>query len=909
MFLAFLAPPAWALVPGSPALNVPVCTAANSQNFPRSISDGAGGAIIAWTDSRNGSGTDDIYVAHILASGGVDPAWAMDGVALCTSPRFQQGPAIVSDGAGGAIVAWYDTRGTNSDIYAQHILASGNIDPAWPVNGLGVGTGPNFTNYPVITSDGAGGAIVAWDESPPMGGSADIVAQHVLVSGSLDPAWPGSGLMVCDAANYQNSPDIVSDGAGGAIVTWKDQRGGIGFVDIYAQHVLASGAADAAWPANGLALCAAIGNQDPPKIASDGSGGAIVTWSDPRAGNTGYYGSPNPDIYAQRVLASGAVDPAWPVNGRLLCGAPNQQYSPVIVADDAGGAFVSWEDGRVYGYGTDIYLQHVLGSGAVDGAWPVNGVAVSFAPSNEFNPTIVLDGSGGAIVAWDQQSGFDIYAQHVLGSGGVDVGWPAGGHPVCTAANGQEKSTMVSDGAGGAILAWGDGRNRGATFFTDIYSQRLEASGVLSPAPAEIITASAGPGGSISPAGTIIVWDGGSQAFTMTAEPCYPIADVIVDGASVGAVSSYTFSNVTIAHTISVTFGVCPRGNIAGRVTAQCPDAGTPLLGVTVDAFAVGSGDLVGSGVTDAGGNYSISDVPALPYMVSLVTPLGFSTPSADVPTTVPTGGTVNVDFDLNCVMASGKPNTSGFWKHQFGVAAGGNGTAQFDASALCDYLDMIELHFNNNALNQVVVYGPAGGATCAQKLDLGKSLLNLGGSAAPIDKARQQLLSLLLNVAANDLTLNDSSSKDGATVSQAITYCDQIIDNPLGDYGLAAAIAEKINSGQKVNAGVIPLNTQSIAYAMGRQTLEFTAGRNPATGPRTFSFTLGAPAKVDLAIYDVQGRRVAQVYSGTLSEGRHSLPWSGAGTRGEKLGRGIYFSRLVAGGQTQVAKLVQTTP
>ncbi len=160
-----------------------------------------------------------------------------------------------------------------------------------------------------------------------------------------------------------------------------------------------------------------------------------------------------------------------------------------------------------------------------------------------------------------------------------------------------------------------------------------------------------------------------------------------------------------------------------------------------------------------------------------------------------------------------------------------------------------------------------------------------------------------------NDLTLHDVISKDGATASQAVTYCDQIIDNPLGDYLVAASIADKINSGQKVNAGVIPLGTQSIAYAMGGRLLEFSAGRNPSSGPRTFSFALTAPTKVDLSIYDVQGRRVAQVYAGQLGSGRHALPWNGTATRGERLGRGVYFSRLTAGEQTRVAKLVQTAP
>ncbi|NPV88375.1 hypothetical protein HPY42_02440 [Coprothermobacteraceae bacterium] len=68
------------------------------------------------------------------------------------------------------------------------------------------------------------------------------------------------------------------------------------------------------------------------------------------------------------------------------------------------------------------------------------------------------------------------------------------------------------------------------------------------------IHASAGTGGSIKPAGTVTVAHGGSQTFTITPNPGYRIADVIVDGKSVGAVTSYIFSSVTENHTINAVF-------------------------------------------------------------------------------------------------------------------------------------------------------------------------------------------------------------------------------------------------------------------------------------------------------------------------------------------------------------------
>lgn len=72
------------------------------------------------------------------------------------------------------------------------------------------------------------------------------------------------------------------------------------------------------------------------------------------------------------------------------------------------------------------------------------------------------------------------------------------------------------------------------------------------------ITASSGLHGTISPSGAISIVEGASQSFTMAPDFGYRISDVLVDGVSVGAVSSYTFANVSIDHTISATFSLIP---------------------------------------------------------------------------------------------------------------------------------------------------------------------------------------------------------------------------------------------------------------------------------------------------------------------------------------------------------------
>lgn len=90
------------------------------------------------------------------------------------------------------------------------------------------------------------------------------------------------------------------------------------------------------------------------------------------------------------------------------------------------------------------------------------------------------------------------------------------------------------------------------------------------------ITASAGTGGSISPSGNVSVNHGSNQTFTITPNTNYHVADVLVDGNSVGAVTTYTFGNITANHTISASFAmntyslsITKTGTGAGTVTSS----------------------------------------------------------------------------------------------------------------------------------------------------------------------------------------------------------------------------------------------------------------------------------------------------------------------------------------------------
>lgn len=443
--------PAW---PPDPTDNVPLCTAPEGQNRPRSVSDGAWGAIVAWQDYRNNHW--DVFAQRVDARGSV--LWATDGVPVCTLGGDQRVPEMVADPIGGAIVVWEDDRPDSGGVYAQRIGAGGAS--AWTADGVKVCELSEFQYDVNVVSDGTGGAIAAWTDR--RGGNRAIFAQRVDRSG--DPLWDESGVAVCTSGADHFEPHLVSDGSGGAIVAWKDDRGAT--VKIYAQRV--SGAGDVRWHPGGVALTDTTVWQDWLRTCTDGAGGAMVFFQDARDLTS--------HVYAQRLAPDGSR--LWGVNGAAVCTASGGQQEPRPIPDGAGGAIVAWYDARAGS--ADIYAQRVDASGA--GLWTAAGIPLcTETTSDQYQPRLVSDGAGGAIAVWrdwrNEVIRTDIYAQRIDASGSTH--WTADGVPVCTATRNQLGPAPVPDGRGGAIVAWTDERSAE----NDIYAQRLGPDGSLGAPP------------------------------------------------------------------------------------------------------------------------------------------------------------------------------------------------------------------------------------------------------------------------------------------------------------------------------------------------------------------------------------------------------------------------------------------
>ncbi len=426
---------------------VPVSTAAHYQADPIIVTDGAGGAIIAWFDYR--AGQYDIYAQRLNAAG--VPQWTTDGVPLCTQPGNQITLSMVSDDAGGAVLTWYDARnsvGTGLDIYAQRVNGSGT--PLWTADGVAVCEAAADQSDPFIVKSGVY-YVVTWFDYRNFG-QADIYVQQLNSSGAVQ--WMADGVQLCGAAGHQFNPRLAGDQIGGAIVTWEDSRSGTN--DIYARLVDRFGVVQ--WTSGGVIVCNAAAEQYEAQIVGDGAAGAIIAWYDWRGGA--------PDIYMQRIDYAGTS--LWTANGVGICTAAGVQDTPSLVQDAGGGATVAWADRR-NGANFDVYAQHVNNLGVP--YFAANGVAVCTAGGNQLYPKIVRDPASAGIVVWfDQRSGnSDVYAQRLDYLDGSSL-WTANGVVLCTEPHLQEKPDAVSDGSGGAIVAWRD--LRGGDYY-DVYAERV----------------------------------------------------------------------------------------------------------------------------------------------------------------------------------------------------------------------------------------------------------------------------------------------------------------------------------------------------------------------------------------------------------------------------------------------------
>jgi hypothetical protein len=703
----------------------------------------------------------------------------------------------------------------------------------------------------VACSDGSGGAIIAWADD--RSGTWALYAQRVNSVGVTQ--WAANGIQVSGnlafaTSNTASEYSITTDTQGGAYILWATSP-----EEVRIQRYNASGAA--LFAAGGVVLENTGHQQYFLSLVPDGSGGAIGCWQE-------YHGASPFDVYGQRVNSAGVAQ--WAAGGLGVCTNASDQQLPVVAADGQGGAYFAWGDDRS---GTsDAYAQHISAGGTA--VWTVDGIPIAGTADFEFAQGIAGDGAGGVIVEWSTFN--SLYVQRLNYSGVVQ--WGVGGIPVVSGSQFAGGASVIPDGAGGAIVNWYDRRNGNI----DVFAQRITAAGSFEwnsagvgvctqpsnqslPAYSSIIPTIASDGAG----GAIFVWlDARSDAGDVFAqrvehfgrlgspEPTITkVSDVIGDqGRAVSL--QWTASYLDVEPTYEIANYSIWRQTPAAMATAALR-SGARLVASSEPMPRVAAGTRLYRAWPAASGTA---------YWEYLLT-----VPARGFP------GYSHVPATMTDSVTGSNPLTT------FMVMAEDSGGIPFWASAPDSGYSVDNLP---PAAPTPFTGVYAGGATHLHWGENTEPDLNgyrlYRGSSSGFVPGPGNLISAQPDTGYSDL-------------------------GPAGRYYKLSAIDTHGNESAFSLLG--PGGTLDTGNPNLPRTLALAQPRpNPARGQAMLSFALPSPGMIQLEIYDLDGRLVRTLRSGLFEAGEYPVPFDLRDDAGRALASGLYFARFHAEGRVLMRRV-----
>lgn len=534
-------------------------------------------------------------------------------------------------------------------------------------------------------------------------------------------------------------------------------------------------------------------------------------------------------------LASGILAPAaratWATNGSPASLADSNQVLPRSIPDGSGGVFIAWEDYR--SGNADIYAQHLDGAG--NPLWGTNGTLVVAQANGQESPVLVRDGSGGVIVAWqDSRSGsYDIYAQGLNSLGAMR--WPTAGVAICAASGNQVLQVAAEDGAGGAFIAWRDLRG----VDSDIYAQRVDFAGAtLWTNDGEAVCDAVGTQSDVR-----ILSDQQGGAFLLWRDRR-------------GGVTSDLYAQ---------------RANSAG--TMLWTDNGVPVVTATFDQL---------SPVLVSDGRY------------------GFIAAWHDQ----------RNGADYNIWAQRVRQDGAAAWALNGVPLCLATGSQQFSAIDTDGAAGAIVAWVDPRTSSRPDVY--------AQRVDsLGAAMWTLNGVAVCATDSTQFVATVVSDKAGGAIIgWDDDRAGFREVFAQRVSATGALLWTPAlgmkiatasGQRNLRSAVTdglggcifswEDFRSGPNSDIYSYRVTSIGTSVALGSAPSApvrlYGARPNPFNPHTVIAFRTETAGHVRLALYDVQGRFVRELFRGTRSAGLHEVPWDGTDARGATCASGVYFVLL----------------
>ncbi len=175
-------------------------------------------------------------------------------------------------------------------------------------------------------------------------------------------------------------------------------------------------------------------------------------------------------LVSQKIFSQWSGDPTQNTPIYLWGG---NQWEPQIVTDNKGGAIICWIENRNSAT-IELFAQRIDSTGLI--IWDTSGISINNGNGTpDFNMRLTSDMKGGAMVVWINQNDSSVNAQHIDSLG--QILWGNNGILICDKQMPLDDPQIVSDGIGGAIVLWEE-RASGAGI-TGLYAQRINSNGQL----------------------------------------------------------------------------------------------------------------------------------------------------------------------------------------------------------------------------------------------------------------------------------------------------------------------------------------------------------------------------------------------------------------------------------------------
>ncbi len=362
--------------------------------------------------------------------------------------------SAVSDFNGGAFLFWQDNKnGFQNEIDFMHVDVNGKINLRADGKKISMLTGAE--ENPVCVKKYPDDAVVLWKDYT-YSNNGDLFAQQILNDNSF--GWADNGIRLTNSNDEISNYSVCTDQSGNSFVTFIAKSSNItGEYKIEIQKISKDG--KILFKPGGEELYKSHERKSMTNIIPDEKGGAFVFWIEMQNAKS--------IIFGQHFNSEGKK--SWDIKPVEISGPSHNVITYVVKKIEDESIYIAWQTLKRE---REIYHQIINDKGKI--IWPSGGRIITSLKGNQVNPEVSKNDSS-IILSWTNEQGNDkdVYIQK-FNRNGKPV-WNKHGVPVIKIPGEQFGQQIVSDGKGGAILAWIDRRVN--LSFADIYAQRINQDG------------------------------------------------------------------------------------------------------------------------------------------------------------------------------------------------------------------------------------------------------------------------------------------------------------------------------------------------------------------------------------------------------------------------------------------------